>query len=313
MHMTETKRPFKLFFTFLVVLICILLLAVGLRSILNSTITMGSAQISTVTPTSFPTEITDAKGVTMRLVPAGDFIMGRDKGLDQEKPAHTVTLDDFYMDVYEVTQARYKECVNSGVCSEPKDVPNIDSFYQEPDHPMTNVDWYQSQTYCEWRGARLPTEAEWEKAARGTDGRTYPWGEEIDSTYADYGDAVGGTSAVGAYEKNISPYGMYDMAGNVWEWTSEPLVPYPGNQGPQNYYRESERALRGGTWYHGEPAILNTTFRYASFPEDEEHYIGFRCAVSADLAANIPVTVLPVPVESVSLTLKMKKMISPIY
>ena len=137
--MTETKRPFKLFFVFLVVLICGSLLAVGLRSIFNSTATTGPEQTLILTPTSFPTEITDAKGVTMRLVPAGDFIMGRDKGFDQEKPAHTVTLDDFYMDIYEVTQARYKECVTSGVCSEPKDIPNIDSFYREPDHPMTNV------------------------------------------------------------------------------------------------------------------------------------------------------------------------------
>ena len=239
--------------------------------------------IATNTPTPMSTpllaEIRDSKGVTMRLVPAGDFIMGSDNGTDKEKPAHTLTLPDYYMDIYEVTRIRFQECVTAGACSEVKNVANIDSFYREPNFPMSAVDWGMATTYCEWRDARLPSEAEWEKAARGTDGRTYPWGEEYDPTYVQIGP--GGPNNVGMYEKGKSPYGMYDMAGSVWEWTSDPLTVYLGNQGDHSYYRETDRVLRGGSWDHPDRTALSTWFRFASFTGDTSGYTGFRCARDA--------------------------------
>jgi formylglycine-generating enzyme required for sulfatase activity len=256
------------------------LMAVGMLSCMMIPL-IGSP---TATPIPLPTEITDAKGLTMRLVSAGPFIMGSDTGMEDAKPAHTVILPDFYMDVYEVTRAHYKECVTAGVCSESRNLAGIDSFYADPDYPMSAIDWNQSTTYCEtWRGAHLPSEAEWEKAARGTDGRTYPWGEEYDSSYVrtEYDPNDDNLSNVGSYEKGKSPYGMYDMAGSVWEWTSDPLTIYPGNQGDHSYYSETDRVLRGGSWDGPERSVLSTWFRFASFTEDDSGYTGFRCAKDA--------------------------------
>ncbi len=240
------------------------------------------ADIATATP-DLPAEIMDAKGLTMRLVPAGEFIMGsEDDKAGNAKPAHTVTLPDFYMDVYEVTRARYKECVTAGVCSESRNLAGIDAFYAYSDNPMASVDWNQSKTYCEtWRGARLPSEAEWEKAARGTDGRTYPWGEEFDPAYVnvndDYQKEPYGPADVGTYEKGKSPYGMYDMAGNVWEWVSDPYVAYPGNPGEGVFWPDN-RVLRGGSWFYPDSYVLRTWFRYGSPPEATDGSFGFRCA-----------------------------------
>ena len=235
-----------------------------------------AADVATASP-DLPVEITDVKGVTMRLVPAGEFIMGsEDDESGYAKPAHMVTLPGFYMDVYEVTRARYKECVTAGVCSESRNLAGVDAFYAYPDNPMASVDWNQSKTYCEtWRGARLPSEAEWEKAARGTDGRTYPWGEEYSSTYVK--TETGSPDNVGMYEKGKSPYGMYDMAGGVWEWVSDPFIAYSGNSGEGVFWPEN-RVLRGGSWFYPDSYALRTWFRYGSPPEATDGSFGFRCA-----------------------------------
>jgi formylglycine-generating enzyme required for sulfatase activity len=248
------------------------------------TLVMLSCQTVSIVPTtpipaSSPVEIMDPKGVTMRLISAGDFVMGSNTGQESAMPGHTVALPAYYMDVYEVTRARYQECVIAGGCSEVKNVASIESFYREPNFPMSAVDWDMAGAYCAWRGARLPSEAEWEKAARGTDGRTYPWGEEYDSTYVQI--EANSLNNVGMYEKGKSPYGMYDMAGSVWEWTSDPLTAYPGNQGDQSYYRETDRVLRGGSWDHPDRTVLTTWFRFASFTGDSSGYTGFRCARDA--------------------------------
>ncbi len=163
----------------------------------------------------------------LALVEADPFEMG------QGDEAHTVEVADFKIDKYEVTNAQYAACVDAGACQAPT---NTDSFSRKSyygnseyhDYPVIYVDWYQAHTYCEWREARLPTEAEWEKAARGSDGRTYPWGEEIDCSRANYEfSCAGDTTPVGSYRPGVSPYGVYDLAGNVQEWVQSEYQAYP--------------------------------------------------------------------------------------
>jgi formylglycine-generating enzyme required for sulfatase activity len=247
------------------------------------------------TPTALPAEITDANGVVMRLVPAGPFTMGSSNGMPDEKPVHIVNLPTFYMDKYEVTNAFYKACVDAGVCQVPANTgaglhPGAYGTYgdqQFDNYPVIWVDWNRAKTYCEWRGARLPSETEWEKAARGTDERKYPWGDGIDPTFAnygsnvpdDYGGVFGKTTAVGIYPKGQSPYSIYDMAGNVWEWVADWYDVYPGGDLDANsaFGQETYRVLRGGSW-SDDPDLLRTTFRGGNTPDTTVNYIGFRCA-----------------------------------
>ena len=281
--MSETKRSLRLsIFILAGILLAGVIFVVALVTIFMPvrTKSIPSAQTATGISTLPAAEIIDAKGAPMRLVPAGDFIMGSDDEMARDaQPAHRVSLPDFYMDVYEVTRARYMECVDAGVCSDHLNVPDLESYFKESNFPMSSLDWEQAKTFCEWRGARLPSEAEWEKAARGTDGRTYPWGEEYDPAY--FQADAGGSHEVGIYEKGKSPYGMYDMAGNGWEWTADPLTVYPGNQGDHSYYRETDRVLRGGSWDHPDRTVVSTWYRFASNMADNSGYVGFRCAKDA--------------------------------
>jgi serine/threonine-protein kinase len=235
-------------------------------------------------------EITDDEGIAMHLVPAGEFTMGSDTDSDPRNQAHTVYLDAFYMDVYEVTNAHYAACVAAGACQPPHETKADfrDSYYGNPEfdhYPVIYIDWAMAKTYCEWREARLPTEAEWEKAARGTDGRTYPWGEGISCEQANYdGDpeiasyCVGEISQVGSYEAGQSPYGLYDMAGNVFEWTSSKPNEYPYNaaDGREDLTR-GDRVIRGGSWNEDEND-LQVFYRSWIGPEYSESEIGIRCA-----------------------------------
>jgi formylglycine-generating enzyme required for sulfatase activity len=253
-------------------------------------------------PTSYPVEITDPKDVDMLLVPAGEFLMGSDADdalaecekyhnycqrnrYENEEPPHIVYLDTFYIDKYEVTNGLFAACVQVGVCQSPKDSRSMSrsSYYGNPqyeDYPVIHVDWNMAEAYCEWRGARLPSEAEWEKAARGTDGRTYPWGEGVDCSYANHGGGnnmcVGDTSPVGSYESGRSFYGAYDMAGNVWEWVSSLYEPYPYNpdDGREDLSASGSRVMRGGSW-HGSELHLRTACRSSVEPLI---LVGFRCA-----------------------------------
>ena len=258
----------------------------------------GMISCQTVTPTATPilqpVEITDANGVSMRLVPAGEFTMGSDGDSDSRNPSHNVYLDAFYMDKYEVTNAYYEDCVTAGVCDPPHETKSDfrPSYYgnsQYDNFPVIYVDWYMARTYCEeWRGSRLPTEAEWEKAARGTDGRTYPWGEGISCDQANYdGDpdpfnfCLGETSEVGSYESGQSPYDLFDMAGNVFEWTSSLYKPYPYNatDGREDLTGNGSRVIRGGAWSEG-PNDQQVFYRSWIGPDLSESAIGFRCASS---------------------------------
>jgi formylglycine-generating enzyme required for sulfatase activity len=244
-------------------------------------------------------EMIDHQGVVMKYVPAGEFTMGSDEAMapTQEKPAHEVYLDAFYMDKYEVTNKLYKACVDAGACQPPLDFNSFtrSSYYGNPDfenHPVIYVDWNMAKTYCEWRGAQLPTEAQWEKAARGTDARTYPWGEGISCDKANYWPkdqaCIGDTTKVGTYESNVSPYGVYDMAGNVMEWVADwysdmyySVSPASNPLGSASGSGEV-RVFRGGSWMISDQGVRTTSRHWVrnSFGH-VPHYsqdLGFRCA-----------------------------------
>lgn len=259
--------------------------------------------VSTVifTPTAYAgnlsTEIVDPQGVQMRLVPAGDFLMGADSdfSISDEKPIHVVYLDAFYMDTYEVTNALYEMCVDAMVCDAPKqsDSYTHPNYYGNPqfdNYPVIYVDWYMAKTYCEWRDSELPTEAQWEKAARGTDGRTYPWGDGLDCKLANYFDGiyycVGDTVIIGAYRNDNSPYEIYDMSGNVFEWVadwySETYYKVSPSSNPLGPDMGQQRVFRGGSWAGSRDGTTRASLRSGETPDVSSWDIGFRCARAAN-------------------------------
>jgi formylglycine-generating enzyme required for sulfatase activity len=246
------------------------------------------------------TRLTD--GMEMVCVPAGDFLMGSAGGDGQadsdEKPQHRVTLDAFWIDRTEVTNAQYKECMRADACpsSGCRDEPCLNGRTQ----PVVCVYREEAMVYCEWAGARLPSEAEWEKAARGTEGRIYPWGDDFDGTAvnscdrncqwdskdASIDDGWSCTAPVGIYTKGTSPYGALDMAGNAWEWVSDwysdsyyAISPPDNPQGPPGQWP----VLRGGSW-SSNAQDMRAASRYCMSPpytrDPGLENIGFRCAVS---------------------------------
>ena len=217
------------------------------------------------------------------LVPAGEFIMGSDKGSPDELPVHLVTLDAFYIDKFEVTVRQYRACVEAGICEEPTIASLCNWDGGLPDtNPINCMTWEAAKAYCEWAGQRLPTEAEWEKAARGTDRRTYPWGEDLDRQHANYREGSGrSTDPVGSYEEGVSPYGAYDMAGNVWEWVAdwyaEDYYSKSPRENPPGPERGEHRILRGGSWWFEAPYVRSAR-RQPYLPLVTDIDIGFRCA-----------------------------------
>jgi formylglycine-generating enzyme required for sulfatase activity len=254
-------------------------------SIPTITLTMTATPRPTLTPTI--TSTPDINSGLMRFVPAGGFTMGGNV-YDDEKPIHTVYLDDYYIDKYEVTNALYKTCVEASVCMQPHNTSSYSRFNYYgnslyDNYPVIHVDWNMAKTFCEWRGTRLPTEAEWEKAARGKDGRTYPWGEDINKTFANYFGDVGDTTAVGSYESGKSIYGIYDLAGNVWEWVADwysdfydQSLPAENPLGPDS---GQDRVLRGGAWDQDDYSV-RVSYRLKNAPTDGYFTFGFRCASS---------------------------------
>lgn len=205
---------------------------------------------------------------------------------DEEVPQHQVYVDTFFIDQYEVTNSRYSECVTTGVCQPPrfKSSNSRDVYYGNAEFdnfPVVYISWFEANTYCQWRGARLPTEAEWEKASRGTDGRQYPWGEELVAGFTNVFSSVGDTVAVGSYENGKSPYDVYDMAGNVWEWVSdwysETYYQEPTPANPTGPPSGEIRVLRGGAW-NSYGVSARTADRHGADPTTVSFDIGFRCA-----------------------------------
>jgi formylglycine-generating enzyme required for sulfatase activity len=221
----------------------------------------------------------------MVLVPAGEFLMGAEDGHPDARPMRRPSLSSYWIDKYEITIAQYRRCVVSGVCAPPKDRSAFDDP-QRAQHPVTNVTWSQARAYCQWSSRRLPTEAEWEKAARGTDGRRYPWGnsEEMIKSWLkerDVRTGSNGTAPVGSLPENVSPYGVFDLVGNVWEWVrdwyADDFYAVAPSHDPQGPLRGSFRVLRGGDWSQS-PLDLRASYR----GWDEMTYwgptLGFRCA-----------------------------------
>jgi eukaryotic-like serine/threonine-protein kinase len=262
----------------------------------------------------------------MILVPGGKFFMGSDEAvaLDFERPAHKVAIGAFCIDRTEVTVKAYQRCSDQGECRRASstnawaDISAADRKTYDPlcnvgdlagraDHPINCVDWRMASEYCRAQDGRLPTEAEWEFAARGPDGRTYPWGDDAPSgtllnacgsECAKWGrahradvtamyledDGFAGTAPVGSFPKGASRYGVEDVVGNVWEWVADYYAPYDGGGGEQDDPRGPaegrERVIRGGGWNGSQPAWVRPTFRYKDEPDKKSHGIGFRCAAA---------------------------------
>ncbi len=223
----------------------------------------------------------------MIAIPAGEFTMGSDHNI--ERPPHTVFVDAFEIDKFEVTNQAFERFVwETGYVTEAKQAGDTSWRYYaqgKPQHPVVKVTWNDAKAYCEWLGKRLPTEAEWEKAARGTDARIYPWGNQWDAAKANTKESGNrGTTAVGSYPAGASPYGVMDMAGNVAEWTSDwfqPYPGYPGGDGEAQYFGERFRVIRGGGWFSGKDlaglSLVRTTERSASSITAANDDVGFRC------------------------------------
>jgi iron(II)-dependent oxidoreductase len=239
---------------------------------------------------------------TTILIPAGSFMMGTDssRANEQNKPQHEVILDSYRIDKYPVTNAQYAKFVVHAGHRPPLGWKDGRIPEGEELHPVTMISWYDAVSYARWAGKRLPTEAEWEKAARGTDGRRWPWGNQMDVQRLNTYYNVGATTDVMRYENGASPYGVMDMAGNVSEWVADDFQPYTGTDAPAKLFRgkvavaatpadkamkvvdmiaidAKYKVLRSGSW-KSDPFSTSTYHRNYSWPHYASDFFGFRCA-----------------------------------
>jgi len=213
--------------------------------------------LQVVQPAGPTTKINPKDGAEMCYVPAGTFLMGEDR--------HVVDLPAYWMYKHPVTVKQYRQfCTETGY-----EMPNTPEWGWKNNHPIVNVSWFDAKAYADWAGVQLPTEEQWEKAARGTDGRIYPWGNGWDASkcVCSVSKRRYSTKSVGIIPKGASPYGCLDMAGNVWEWCAD-------------WYDNSQRTrcLRGGSWYYGYTEYFRCAYRYCSGPYLRGDNCGFRCA-----------------------------------
>jgi formylglycine-generating enzyme required for sulfatase activity len=237
------------------------------------------------TPRHEKTTSAQSQERSMAVVPAGEFTMGSVMGDADEHPVRRVYVDAFSMDRYQVSVGQYAKFLEATSQSAPPDW-SIMNKSRHQNRPVVNVDWADADAYCTWAGKRLPTEAEWEKAARGADGRTYPWGNELPTGFhanmrKDKWSDHYVLSPVGMYEEGKSPYGIYDMAGNVWEWVSDWYDPdyymSSPSKNPRGPLRGESKVIRGGSWGSG-PKDLRSSDRDTHVPSARGLGTGFRCA-----------------------------------
>jgi serine/threonine-protein kinase len=273
----------------------------------TATLKPSQTPLPTNTPETMRVNTTD--NALMDLVPGGDFTMGSSSDVDPyfwgaEAPPHQVSVGDFWVYHTEVTNAMYRVCVAAGACGPPRLAKSVtrESYYGDPqfdDYPVIQISWSQAKGYCEWAGGRLPTEAEWEKAARGTDARLFPWGNQApDGTTANLcdsncdnpadrantvDDGYADTALVGSFPAGSSPYGALDMAGNVWEWVADWYSPdyykdspYGAPLGPDSGTR---KIMRGGSYFNGSNGV-RVVARSSRLPDDALFSVGFRCVVN---------------------------------
>jgi formylglycine-generating enzyme required for sulfatase activity len=246
------------------------------------------------------TQTASVDGMIQVYIPGGEFQMGSEQMSIRERPIHLVTVAAYWLDQTEVTNAMYAKCVQAGQCSPPVESSSVTRtrYYGVPEfanYPVIYVDWYQAGAYCAWAGRRLPTEAEWERAARGRfTGQDYPWGNAFDGRLANFcdqncpmsdrannkfNDGYADTAPVGSY--TAFGFGLFDMAGNVVEWTSSLYQPYPysATDGRETTSSLEHRAVRGGSW-RGTQDEVSVAFRDTADPAEALMYIGFRCAAT---------------------------------
>ncbi len=244
---------------------------------------------------------------TMIEIPGGTFLMGTNyrRADPQDQPQRLIEVAPFKIDKYEVTNAQYARFVAATGHRPPLHWENG----RIPDglelHPVTMVSWFDALKYAQWAGKRLPSEAEWERAARGTDGRRWPWGNSMDPNRLNTYYQVGSTTVVGSYPGGASPEGVLDMAGNVSEWVADDFLPYPGSSAPQHMFqakvpvlpesaaerslkvvdfintKERYKVIRGGSW-KSDPFSTSAYHRNFSWPNFASNFFGFRCAKDVD-------------------------------
>jgi iron(II)-dependent oxidoreductase len=284
-------------------------LVAQLISLIGKNSPFKSQAVEALTRVNWPLAVNFLSALTppgMVFVPAGEFTMGSDEN-ENEKPAHTVWVNSFYLDRAPVTNGQFAEFWEEVSYEETSDAwkeqeaarhhiyfnelrraPRywFDSDWNQKELPLVGVNWYEALVYAQWVGKRLPTEAEWEKAARGTDARRYPWGNEFDATRCNnsVGDnPIGHVSKPGQFSpQGDSPYGAQDMAGNVWEWTSSLYKPYPyvADDGREDWQAQGSRVLRGGTWSSHFEDHLRCAHRYRNPPDFAYLNTGLRCAAT---------------------------------
>jgi formylglycine-generating enzyme required for sulfatase activity len=308
---------------------------IGVDTPASDSVNTATVEIPTSTPTEQPTftitpsptlgvgstRISTKDGMTLLYVPAGEFTMGSDADevvagclkfervitdcqrsrFVGEEPPHSVNVDAFWIDQTEVTNKMYGNCVSAGACNAPVDMSsgshaNYFGASEFENYPVIFVDWNMAKAYCSWAERRLPSEAEWEKAARGTDANVYPWGNVFDGNIVNFcdtncgivhadqssNDGYADVSPVGNYPSGKSIYGAHDMAGNVWEWVSTLYRPYPydANDGRENFSSSESRVLRGGSW-NSDGNVVRSAIRINTAPDSAAWNFGVRCAMDA--------------------------------